>query len=73
MKKDTKKNSSKNKYDFFTGWNRLITYLHNNVMTVNNSKLFAGLVVITLNIASRFVNLKLRYTCQVLVVLQKGS
>lgn len=45
--------------DFFKGWNRLISYLHNNIMTVNSSKLFAGVVVITLNIASRFVNLKL--------------
>ena len=44
---------------FMSGWNRLMSFLHNNVMSINNSKLFAGLVVITLNIASRFVNLKL--------------
>lgn len=44
---------------FLDGWNKLISYLHNNIVTMNSSKLFAGVVVITLNIASRFVNLKL--------------
>lgn len=57
MKKPIKKGGKSG--DFITGWNRLISYLHNNIVSVNNSKVFAGLVVITLNIASRFVNLKL--------------
>jgi hypothetical protein len=34
-------------------------YLHNNVQVLNNSKLFAGLMIIVLNIASKFVTIKL--------------
>ena len=36
-----------------------ILYFHNYVKIMNGSKMFAGLVVITLNIASRFVTIKL--------------
>ena len=36
-----------------------ILYFHNYVKIMNGSKIFAGLVVITLNIASRFVTIKL--------------
>ena len=57
MKKSIKKGGKSG--SFLEGWNHLMTYVHNNVMTMNSSKLFAGVVVITLNIASRFVNLKL--------------
>ena len=39
--------------------NKLFSYLHNNIQTLNNSKIFAGLMIITLNIASKFVNIKL--------------
>lgn len=41
-----------------------INYLHNHVMTINNSKLFAGLMIIVLNIASKFVNIKLSKTME---------
>jgi hypothetical protein len=34
-------------------------YIHNHIQTVNNSKIFAGLMIITLNIVSKFVNFKL--------------
>jgi hypothetical protein len=34
-------------------------YLHENIININNSKLFAGVMIITLNIASKFVNIKL--------------
>lgn len=34
-------------------------YLRNYLKVMNDSKIFAGLMVITINIASRFVNLKL--------------
>lgn len=34
-------------------------YLDANIKNINNSKLFAGLMIITLNIASKFVNIKL--------------
>jgi len=38
---------------------RLFKVVNNHVQTINNSKIFAGLMIIILNIASRFVNLKL--------------
>ena len=38
---------------------QLLAYLHSNIQQINTSKLFAGLVVITLNIASRFVTLRI--------------
>jgi len=37
----------------------LAIYLHNYIDSLNNSKLFAGLMIIILNIASRFVTVKL--------------
>ena len=37
----------------------LLSYLHSHVTALNNSKLFAGLMIIVLNIASRFVTIKL--------------
>lgn len=50
MQKDTRLgNSVKN----------LLKYLHDNIQQLNNSKIFAGCMIIILNIASRFVNIKL--------------
>jgi len=37
----------------------LLQYLHDHVHALNNSKLFAGLMIIVLNISSKFVNIKL--------------
>ena len=37
----------------------LFSYFHDNIQLINSSKLFAGLMIITLNIASRFVTIKL--------------
>lgn len=37
----------------------LFNYLNDTVMSLNNSKFFAGLMIITLNIASKFVTIKL--------------
>jgi len=51
---------SKTKY----GLSNILSYLHNNIQTINSSKVFAGLVVITLNIASRFVTIKLSKTME---------
>lgn len=42
----------------------IFSYLHNHVMTINNSKLFAGLMIIVLNVASKFVNIKLSKTME---------
>jgi hypothetical protein len=39
--------------------NTLFNATNNYVDTINNSKIFAGLMIITINIASRFVNFKL--------------
>jgi hypothetical protein len=37
----------------------IIMYFHKKVQVMNSSKIFAGLIVITINIASRFVTIKL--------------
>ena len=42
----------------------LYKYLNDNVTSLNNSKLFAGLMIITLNIASKFVTIKLSKTME---------
>lgn len=38
---------------------KLFSYLNNHILALNNSKLFAGLMIIILNIASKFVTIKL--------------
>jgi hypothetical protein len=42
----------------------LLYYLNDNITSLNNSKLFAGLMIITLNISSKFVSLKLSKTVE---------
>lgn len=37
----------------------MLEYLHSNIERINNSKIFAGLMIITLNIVSKYVNLGL--------------
>ena len=37
----------------------LLEFLHNYIKRINDSKIFAGLMIITLNIVSRFVTIKL--------------
>lgn len=37
----------------------MLDYLHNNIDRINNSKIFAGLMIISLNILSKYVNLGL--------------
>jgi hypothetical protein len=46
------------------GGSSVLDYLHDNIMTINNSKIFAGLMIIVLNIASRFVTIKLSKTME---------
>lgn len=43
---------------------KLFNYLHNHIQLVNNSKIFAGLVIIVLNISSKFVTIKLSKTME---------
>ena len=61
----TKKPKSGGKSNkWYTSFNRLFEYTHNYVHSLNNSKLFAGLMIIVLNIASKFVNIKLSKTME---------
>jgi uncharacterized membrane protein len=48
------------KYDI----KNIFSLLHNQVQALNNSKIFAGLMIITLNIVSKFVNIKLSKTME---------
>ena len=41
-----------------------LKYIHEHVQTLNSSKIFAGIMIITLNIVSRFVNIKLSKTME---------
>jgi len=42
----------------------LFRYVHEQIQALNNSKVFAGIMIITLNIVSRFVNIKLSKTME---------
>lgn len=44
--------------------NDMLYYLLDQVKVINDSKLFAGLMIIVLNIASKFVNIKLSKTIE---------
>lgn len=50
---------SKKKKGTEGSFQRMTSYLLNFVKPVNDSKLFAGLIIITLNIGSRYVNMNL--------------
>jgi uncharacterized membrane protein len=43
---------------------QLVSYIHYHVQALNNSKIFAGLMIITLNIVSKFANIKLSKTLE---------
>lgn len=58
MVKD-KKNSQ-----VFNAFNNIFLYLNNHIQTLNSSKLFAGLMIITLNIASKFTTINLSKTME---------
>jgi hypothetical protein len=42
----------------------MFSYINNHVMSINNSKLFAGLMIIILNISSKFVTIRLSKTME---------
>lgn len=42
----------------------MFAYLNDKIQAVNNSKVFAGLMIISLNILSRFVNIKVSKTME---------
>jgi len=47
-----------------TALGQIFYYLHNSVQAINNSKIFAGLMIVTLNIVSKFANFKLSKTLE---------
>jgi hypothetical protein len=42
----------------------MMQYLHDNILAMNQSKLFAGLIIIILNISSKFVTIRLSKTME---------
>jgi hypothetical protein len=46
------------KYDSKNPLTNTMNYVHNSIQSINSSKIFAGLMIIVLNIASKFVNIK---------------
>tara|TARA_B110000285_G_C14760873_1_gene439493 strand:+ start:90 stop:551 length:462 start_codon:yes stop_codon:yes gene_type:complete len=44
--------------------NTFLGYFHEQIQVINNSKIFAGIMIITLNIVSKFVNIKLSKTME---------
>jgi len=51
----------KTKGNFLT---QSVIYMHNQIQLLNSSKIFAGLMIITLNIVSKFANFKLSKTLE---------
>ena len=52
------------KSDFNKAVTDIYKYVNNYITSINDSKLFAGLMIITLNIASKFVTIKLSKTME---------
>jgi hypothetical protein len=52
------------KSDINKSISNIAKYVNDNVNALNDSKLFAGLMIITLNIASKFVTIKLSKTME---------
>ena len=48
----------------YNSFESVFSYLNNHVKVLNESKIFAGLMIIILNIASRFVTIKMSKTMQ---------
>jgi hypothetical protein len=46
------------------GLTKLSTYLNDTIQGLNSSKLFAGLMIVTLNVASKFTTIKLSKTME---------
>ena len=52
------------KSDFSKAIKNMGNYVNDNINSINDSKIFAGLMIITLNIASKFVTIKLSKTME---------
>lgn len=59
-----KKSNGKNSSKLLAGFDTMFTTLNKHVTSINSSKIFAGLMIITLNISSKFVNLNLPKTVE---------
>lgn len=57
MKTKSSKSTLKKKFEYSIV--NMLDYLHRQIYALNTSKAFAGVMIIVLNIASRFVNIKL--------------
>lgn len=47
-----------------TGFTSMFLYVNNRVKSINESKIFAGIMIIIINIASKFVNFKMSKTME---------
>jgi hypothetical protein len=54
----------KSKSEFVNAFNNMFSVLNDHIQSINGSKLFAGLMIITLNISTKFVNLNLPKTVE---------
>lgn len=60
MVKQDKKSTSV----FVNGTTNLFNYLHNQITALNQSKYFAGIMIIIINVASKFMTIKLSKTLE---------
>lgn len=54
----------KSKSRFLNAMYNFYVYLHNQVVSINNSKYFIGIIIIIMNIAGKFVNFKMSKTVE---------
>jgi hypothetical protein len=59
MAPSSKKSTGKGDSRLWKPFMNMFDYVHNNIVSLNQSKMFAGLIIIILNISSKFVTIKL--------------
>lgn len=64
MMEQIKKESDKIGKAGVKGSDNMLSYLYNNIKAINDSKIFAGLMIITLNLSSKFMNIKISRTME---------
>jgi uncharacterized membrane protein len=57
MKKSTTKINKTAKPIKISGWNSLLKFLNNFVVSINTSRVFAGIMIIILNVSSKFITM----------------
>jgi hypothetical protein len=60
----TKKGGKSQQNSFGSEMQSLTSYLQNQIQMLNNSKIFAGLMILTLNVASKFTTIHLSKTME---------